>query len=177
MQLREFCDNCGVACDTKSETVTIRIDEYGNSKVFNLCPNCLKGFLKQQTETEVNFVRNSKWGKENKEIDYGKFQKVKHGKVIGYICPKCHHANPVDLKERFKHFCEKCSYTEKRVFRVGEKYKNTTSLALIEITNIKENEIFYKIIEGNCYGDRFNVTSVFAAELELFEEWKEKQNE
>ena len=175
VKLREFCESCGVACDTASETLTIRIDEYGNSKVFNLCPNCLKGFLKQQAEAELNFVKNSKWGIENRYIDYGEFQRVAIDNVSYYVCPKCHGRT---LSSNFvsDFTCKKCNYKRKKNFRMGEKYKNIKNLAIIEVTNIKDSKVYYKVVKGNESGKCFHVDSVFATELELFEE-KEKQNE
>ena len=70
--------------------------------------------VKLQNDTEINFIKNSKWWKENSnssgEINYGAFKLIGTFEQGGYICPKCGYCNNAYI---FEDECQECGYTTK----------------------------------------------------------------
>ncbi len=107
---KSFCDICGQET-INLEEVTLKVNEYGKEKDFDVCSCCTKEIYKRICAVETELVRNSKWWKENQnsngDIDYGDFRNVGNCEQGGIQCPKCGHLNNMYL---FKGKCENCGY-------------------------------------------------------------------
>lgn len=113
---KQYCDICGKeVMHTNVRRLCISANSYWkNQKDFDICDDCEEKLVKLQNDTEINFVKKSKWWEENSnetgEINYGSFKLSGTFEQGGYICPKCGYCNNA---YSFEHICQKCGYTTK----------------------------------------------------------------
>lgn len=110
-----YCDICGREA-TNVKVIKLCVSTNGffkNQKKFEICNDCEERLTELQNNTEVNFVKESKWWKGNSdesnknEINYGSFELSGTFEQGGYVCPKCGYCNNA---YSFNGICKECGY-------------------------------------------------------------------
>lgn len=113
--VKHFCDICGRETNRiKSKSFLVSFNGfYNNNRDLDICDSCEEKLEDCKKQTEVNFMKNSYWWKQNSdvngEIDYGEFRQVGTCEQGGMMCPKCGHSNN---SYTFNGTCQSCGYTK-----------------------------------------------------------------
>lgn len=108
-----FCDICGREVNNLKR-IKICVSANGffkNQKDFEVCDGCEERLIESRNNAEINFLKESKWWKENSNDEkYGSFKLSGTFEQGGYVCPKCGYSNNAYT---FNGICEECGYGKK----------------------------------------------------------------